>query len=293
MTADQDLPEGAEVGEASEEAALESAEPSFEAEHAVAEAAGSKAAEEAAEQPAGAGGPKSASEHEPRRIHRLATRAEGALDEDLGPLGVRVRNRLGEVLRELSLDPYYFGVEPNVPVLHQVVTAQLAARRRGTHSTLRRGEVRGGGAKPYRQKGTGRARQGSIRAPHWVGGAIAMGPKPRSYRQRVPKKMISLALRSALSDRALLNRVVVVDAWNFGEPSTKKALASLAALGCNGKVGVVLSREDFSARRSFANLPEVQVIDRGELSAYDVLRNDWIVFTEATLPARQVEAEAS
>src|SRR4249919_398439 len=114
-----------------------------------------------------------------------------------------------------------FGIEPNVAVMHQIVTAQLAARRAGSHSTKTRAEVRGGGAKPWRQKGTGRARQGSIRSPQWVGGGVALGPKPRDYSQRTPKKMIRLALRSALSDRASEGKVIVVDGWNFAGPKTR------------------------------------------------------------------------
>src|SRR5205814_6965962 len=131
--------------------------------------------------------------------------------------------------------------QPNVPVMHQVVTAQLAAARAGTHSTLTRAEARGGGSKPHRQKGTGRARQGSIRAPHYSGGGVALGPKPRSYRQKTPKKMVQLALRSALSDRAIDGKVAVVDGWNFAAPKTKDALTALKVLGLDGKVLLVLS----------------------------------------------------
>src|SRR5690606_23628196 len=129
-----------------------------------------------------------------------------------------------------------FGIEPNVPVMHQVVTAQLAARRAGTQSTNTRAEVRGGGAKPWKQKRTGRARQGSIRAPQWRGGGVALGPQPRSYDQRTPKKMIKLATRSALSDRFAEDKVVVVDDWGFDAPSIKAALAALSAIGVDGKV---------------------------------------------------------
>src|SRR5207245_10180455 len=136
----------------------------------------------------------------------------------------------------VELPDAVFAIEPNVPVLHQVVTAQLAARRAGTQSTRTRAEVAGGGAKPWRQKGTGRARQGSIRAPHWVGGGVALGPKPRSYKQKTPKKMVQLALRSALSDRAIDNKVVVVDDWGIAEPKTKQAKAALAALEPPGQV---------------------------------------------------------
>src|SRR4249919_1592444 len=128
-----------------------------------------------------------------------------------------------------------FGIEPNVAVMHQVVTAQLAAKRKGTHSTKTRAEVRGGGAKPWRQKGTGRARQGSIRSPQWRGGGVAHGPKPRDYRQRTPKKMVSLALRSALSDRCALGKVVVVSDWALSAPKTKDAVALLETLGLRTK----------------------------------------------------------
>ncbi|MGO8871830.1 MAG: 50S ribosomal protein L4 [Acidimicrobiales bacterium] len=196
----------------------------------------------------------------------------------------------GDGLPDVELDPSIFGIEPNLAVLHQVVTAQLAAARSGTQSTKTRAEVRGGGAKPFRQKGTGRARQGSTRSPQWVGGGVALGPKPRSYAQRTPKKMIQLALRSALSDRASQGRVAVVDAWTFEVPSTKAAIAALDALGVTGRVLVVLGDEDGYADRSFGNLPEIQTILAGELNAYDILVNDWIVFTDATLPGASTPA---
>src|SRR4051795_11176742 len=189
-----------------------------------------------------------------------------------------------ETGRNVDLSDDIFGIQPNVPVLHQVVTAQLAAARSGTQSTKTRAEVSGGGAKPFRQKGTGRARQGSTRAPHWSGGGVALGPKPRSYKQRTPKKMIAAALRSALSDRASESRVAVVEAWAFDTPRTKDAKAALGALGLEGKVLVVIDRDDENAFKSFRNLPEVQLILRDELNAYDVLCNDWIVFSEQTLP---------
>lgn len=177
-----------------------------------------------------------------------------------------------------------FGIEPNPAVMHQVVTAQLAARRAGTHSTKTRGDVSGGGAKPWRQKGTGRARHGSIRAPQWRGGGIALGPKPRSYAQRTPKKMIRLALASALSDRTAEGRVVVVDDWGWETPKTKDAVAALAALGIEGRALVVLTRDDEVAWKSFRNLQNVHIITTGELNAYDVLASDWVIFTRASLP---------
>jgi large subunit ribosomal protein L4 len=197
---------------------------------------------------------------------------------------IDVKSATGKKAGTATLEEDWFGIEPNVPVMHQVVTAQLAARRSGTHNTRTRAEVRGGGAKPWRQKGTGRARQGSIRAPHWRGGGVAHGPKTRNYAQRTPKKMIRLALRSALSDRAAEDKVLVVDDWGFDAPSTKAALAALAALKLEGKVLVVLGDDDTVALKSFRNLPSIQTIRSRELNAYDVLVNDWVVFTQATLP---------
>jgi large subunit ribosomal protein L4 len=203
---------------------------------------------------------------------------------------IDVKNATGKKAGTATLEDEWFGIEPNVPVMHQVVTAQLAARRAGSAKTLTRAQVRGGGAKPWRQKGTGRARQGSIRAPHWRGGGVAHGPKIRSYAQRTPKKMIRLALRSALSDRAAEGKVLVVDEWGFDAPSTKGAVSALVALDLDGKVLVVLGDEDAAAAKSFRNLPSVQVLQRRELNAYDILVNDWVVFTKATLPGGEAPA---
>lgn len=186
---------------------------------------------------------------------------------------------------KVELDDEVFGVQPNVPVMHQVVTAQLAARRSGTQSTKTRSDVSGGGAKPYRQKGTGNARQGSTRSPQFAGGGVALGPKPRKYDQKTPKKMVKLALRSALSDRAAEGKVVVVDKWGIDTPKTKDAKAALDALGLDGTVLVVVGRDDAAAALSFRNLPKVQLIGPGELNAYDVLCNDWVVFTQDVLPS--------
>src|SRR3954467_4868932 len=141
---------------------------------------------------------------------------------------IALRSTAGAEVGTVELSDEVFGRQPNVPLLHQVVTAQLAARRAGTQSTKTRAEVRGGGRKPFKQKGTGNARQGSIRAPHFSGGGIALGPKPRKYGQKTPKKMIKLALRSALSDRASEGRILVVDGWNFDGPKTKDAVAALS-----------------------------------------------------------------
>lgn len=208
---------------------------------------------------------------------------------------VEVRSTAGAVVGSAELPEAIFGVQPNVPVMHQVVTAQLAAARSGTHSTKGRSEVAGGGAKPWRQKGTGRARQGSSRAPHWRGGGIAHGPVPRSYRKRTPKKMVWLALRSALSDRAAEGKVAVVDAWGFGAPKTKDASHALAALGVEGRerVLIVLGRDDEVAWKSFRNLGErVALVTVEELNAYDVLVADRVVFTSATLDALVERAES-
>lgn len=185
----------------------------------------------------------------------------------------------------ITLDPAIFGVEPNLAVLHQVVTAQLAARRTGTASTKTRGEVRGGGAKPWRQKGLGRARHGSIRSPIWVGGGVAHGPKPRDYTQRTPKKMKRLALHSALSARAAESAVAVVSSFDWPAPKTKQAKAFLDAIGADTKTLVVLSPTDDIAARSFRNLEGVAVIHPGHVTAYDVLATDRVVFTANTVAA--------
>jgi large subunit ribosomal protein L4 len=206
---------------------------------------------------------------------------------------VSLRDAAGASSGSIDLADEFFGITPNIPVMHQVVTAQLAKRRAGTQSTKTRAEVRGGGRKPFKQKGTGNARQGSTRAPHWAGGGVALGPKPRKYDQKTPKKMIRLALRSALSDRAAEGRIVVVDAWSWDEPSTKVAKAALGGLGIEGRALVVVDRDaDEVAIKAFRNLPEVQLIDVGELNAYDILCNEWIVFTEDTLPGASADAVA-
>ena len=191
----------------------------------------------------------------------------------------------------IELDENIFGIEPNVAVMHQVVNAQLAAKRSGTHSTKTRAEVRGGGAKPWKQKGTGRARAGSSRIPHWRGGGIALGPKPRDYSQRTPKKMKRLALRSALSDRASSNSVYVVDAWEFETPSTKAAKTALEAIGAEGKVLIVTDLQDENTEKSFRNLSNVNVLSSDQLNVFDILVSDSIVFTKNNLPTtNQVSA---
>ncbi len=203
---------------------------------------------------------------------------------------VTLRTSAGADKGTVSLSDEIFGIEPNVPVMHQVVVAQLAAKRAGTQSTKTRSEVSGGGAKPYKQKGTGRARAGTIRAPQWRGGGVALGPKPRKYDQKTPKKMKRLALRSALSDRAADDKVVVVQAWDFDAPSTKAASAALSALGVTGRALVVIDPTDTAANKSFRNLSDVHVISPGELNTYDVLVSDYVVFSEQTLPAADKSA---
>lgn len=180
-----------------------------------------------------------------------------------------------------------FDAPANIPLMHQVVVAQLAAARQGTHSTKTRGEVSGGGTKPYRQKGTGRARQGSIRAPQFTGGGIVHGPQPRDYSQRTPKKMKAAALRGALSDRARDGRVHVISALVTGNaPSTKTARTVLEALaGQSTKLLVVITRADEVSRRSLRNLPSVHVLTFDQLNTYDVLSNDEVVFTSDALQA--------
>lgn len=184
---------------------------------------------------------------------------------------------------EVELDPAFFGVEPSVGAMHQVVNAQLAAARAGTHNTKTRAEVRGGGRKPWRQKGLGRARHGSIRSPQWVGGGKAHGPKPRSYVQRTPRKMKRLALRSALSARAGGGQVKVVERFDWSTPRTKDALSFLANAGVEGKVLVVVGPSDNAVVRSFRNLPEAAINEASQLNTYDLLWADTILFTQETL----------
>lgn len=188
----------------------------------------------------------------------------------------------------VELNEAIFGIEPNTAVMHQVVTAQLAAKRAGTHSTKTRAEVRGGGAKPWRQKGLGRARHGSIRSPQWVGGGVAHGPKPRDYSQRTPKKMKRLALRSALSARAAENQIKVVETFDvWDEPKTKNAVALLEAMGVTGKVLLIAEDHERSAIKSFRNLDHVIASNLGQANTYDVLWADTIVMSKGTLDLGQ------
>ena len=198
---------------------------------------------------------------------------------------IDVKNLAGDTTGSVDVDEAIFGIEPNLAVMHQVVTAQLAAKRAGTQSTKTRAEVRGGGAKPWKQKGTGRARQGSIRAPQWRGGGVALGPKPRSYAQKTPKKMVRLALRSALSDRFASERIIVLEGWGFDAPKTKTVRQALEALGTSGRVLAVIERGDVHAAKSMANLPQVHVLETSQLNTYDVLVSDLLVFTPDTVPS--------
>ena len=182
----------------------------------------------------------------------------------------------------VNLPAEIFDVEVNVPLIHQVVVAQQAAARQGTHATKRRGEVRGGGKKPYKQKGTGRARQGSTRAPQFAGGGVVHGPQPRDYSQRTPKKMKAAALRGALSDRARNERIHVVEGLVSGDkPSTKAALASLFELTTRRKFLVVLERADSLTWLSLRNAPEVHIVAVDQLNTRDVLVSDDVVFSKA------------
>ena len=197
---------------------------------------------------------------------------------------VDVRTPAGKPAGSVDLPAEIFDVQVNIPLIHQVVVAQLAAARQGTHSTKTRAEVSGGGRKPYKQKGTGRARQGSIRAPQFTGGGVVHGPKPRDYSQRTPKKMKAGALRGALSDRAREGRIHVVSELVTGDvPSTKKAMAVISALSLEGKVLLVVGREETTSWLSLRNVPNTHVLRPDQLNTYDVLVSDQVLFTKAAL----------
>ena len=199
---------------------------------------------------------------------------------------ITITDPAGKQAGSIELPAEVFDVATNVPLIHQVVVAQLAAARQGTHSTKTRGEVRGGGRKPYRQKGTGRARQGSTRAPQFAGGGVVHGPKPRDYSQRTPKKMKAAALRGALSDRARHGRIHVLSSVVAGDtPSTRAAAALLGGLTERKNLLVVLDRGNENALLSVRNLADVHVLYADQLNTYDVLCADDIVFTQAALEA--------
>ena len=215
-----------------------------------------------------------------------AQSTESTQGTDSAPIVVDVRTPEGPSGRSVELPAEVFAAQVSVPTIHQVVVAQLAAARQGTHSTKTRGEVRGGGRKPYRQKGTGRARQGSTRAPQFVGGGVVHGPQPRDYSQRTPKKMKAAALRGALSDRARHGRVHVVSALSTTDaPSTKSAVQLLTAISTRPHVLVVAERDDVVSWKSLRNAHQVHLLSPGQLNTYDVLISDDVVFTEGALQA--------
>jgi large subunit ribosomal protein L4 len=196
---------------------------------------------------------------------------------------IEVKNASGEKVESRDLNADVFGIEPNIHVMHEVVRAQRASWRQGSHETRTRSEVRGGGKKPWRQKGTGHARQGSIRAPHWVGGAIVFGPHNRSYAYRVNNKVVKLAMRSALSAKLADGELYVVDTFGFEAPKTKDAVAVLKALGIEGRTTVVVANDDVNAYLSFRNIPGVEIIPVAESNAYDLINNKALVFTADAL----------
>ena len=201
-------------------------------------------------------------------------------------LKIDVHTPAGKKDGSVELPAELFDVEPNIALMHQVVTAQLAAKRQGTHSTKTRGEVRGGGKKPYRQKGTGRARQGSTRAPQFTGGGVVHGPQPRDYSERTPKKMIAAALRGALSDRARNDRIHAITELIEGQaPSTKSVKAFLATLTDRKQVLLVIGRSDETGALSARNLPGVHILTPDQLNTYDVLKADDVVFSVEALNA--------
>ena len=196
---------------------------------------------------------------------------------------IDIKNAEGKKVGTLDLADSVFGIEPNIPVMHQVVRMQRASWRAGTSNTKTRGMVSGGGRKPFRQKGTGRARQGTIRAPHWRGGGVVFGPHPRNYSFKVNKKEIKLAIRSALSAKLADEELVVVDQLSFEKPSTKAAVAVLKALEIEGRVTVVVNEENTNAILSLRNIPTVTVVTSGEETTYTLLDNKRLVFEQDAL----------
>lgn len=196
---------------------------------------------------------------------------------------IDIKDASGKTVDTADLSANVFGIEPNMHVMHLAVRAQRASWRAGTHSTKTRGEVRGGGKKPWRQKGTGRARQGSIRAPHWKGGGVVWGPHPRSYDIKVNKKEVKLAMRSALSAKFADGELIVVDDFGFSKPSTKAAIAVLEALGVEGRCTVVCGEADVNAFLSFRNIPTVDILPVSAANTYELLDNKRLVFTVEAL----------
>jgi len=196
---------------------------------------------------------------------------------------LEVKDTTGTKVGTVELADAVFGIEPHTFAVHQVVRSQLAARRAGTHATRTRGNVSGGGRKPWRQKGTGRARAGTIRAPQWKGGGVVFGPHPRSYGFKVPNKVVKLAMRSVLSAKTAEGVLHVIDGFGFDEPSTKRAAEVLAKLGIDGRVTVVVANDDVNALLSLRNLPKVRVITASEANTYDLVDNTAVLFTQPAL----------
>ncbi|MBQ2681137.1 MAG: 50S ribosomal protein L4 [Eggerthellaceae bacterium] len=196
---------------------------------------------------------------------------------------IDIKTAEGKKASTAELADSVFGIEPNVPVMHQVVRMQRASWRAGTHQTKTRGMVSGGGKKPFRQKGTGRARQGTIRAPHWRGGGVVFGPHPRSYAFKVNKKEIKLAIRSALSAKLADEQLIVVDKFDFEKPCTKDAVAVLKALEVEGRCTIVVNDENVNAFLSFRNIPTVDIVPSGYENVYELLDNKFLIFEEEAL----------
>lgn len=196
---------------------------------------------------------------------------------------IEMKDASGKKVKDAELSAAVFEIEPNVYVMHEVVRSQRAARRQGTHDTLTRGQVRGGGKKPWRQKGTGRARQGTIRAPQWAGGGTVFGPHPRSYAFKVPAKVVKLAMRSALSAKLADGEIVVVDQLSFEKPSTKQAAEVLKNLGLEGRITIIVPDDEVNTFLSFRNLSKVRVIGVSELNTLDFIDNKALVLTDAAL----------
>lgn len=196
---------------------------------------------------------------------------------------IEMKDASGKKVKDAKLSAAVFEIEPNVHVMHEVVRSQRAARRQGTHDTLTRGQVRGGGKKPWRQKGTSRARQGTIRAPQWAGGGTVFGPHPRSYAFKVPAKVVKLAMRSALSAKLADGEIVVVDQLSFEKPSTKQAAEVLKNLGLEGRVTIIVPDDEVNTFLSFRNLSKVRVIGVSELNTLDFIDNKALVLTDAAL----------
>ena len=196
---------------------------------------------------------------------------------------IEIKDASGNKVKEAELSAAVFGIEPNVHVMHTVVRSIRAGLRQGTHDTKTRGEVRGGGKKPWRQKGTGRARQGSIRSPQWAGGGTVFGPHPRSYAFRVNRKEVKLAMRSALSAKFADGELIVVDGFNFEKPCTKDAVAALKALGCDRRTTLVIADDDVNTFLSFRNIPTVTIVPVSEATTLELVDNKKLVLTGAAL----------